>query len=291
LKSLSWSQDSGETFSVPDFCKTLSDDCVLIDNLKLEGWSLSDECIGKIIDSTTRLTSILLPCSNFGMNAFKSCNRYLSTLTRLDVHVCPNFTSAMSQQILTSCPLLRDFDACTLDARDILGITEETQVTEEGRTESLQTRSTATREWVCLNLRSLSVFICGIDERYPGRQQQVLQQLARLEKLEYLSIGTDNSSDFESVGGLVLRLDAGLDILKSLKRLEKFVFLGLCPEMGENEVHWMLSEWTELRNLGGLLNSLDCRRNELQGILFNSGPIRSIYYRQVRLEEVPPIHN
>ncbi|KAF9356676.1 hypothetical protein BGX26_004912 [Mortierella sp. AD094] len=72
--------------------------------------------------------------------------------------------------------------------------------------------------WVCLDLQIFSIFICGLDDKPPEWQQGVLQQLAKLENLHRLSIGQDNADDEVEGGGLDLRLDAGLDILKSTKK-------------------------------------------------------------------------
>ncbi|KAF9356680.1 hypothetical protein BGX26_004916 [Mortierella sp. AD094] len=274
LRSLIWYSDDEETFSISEFCKTLSDFCMLIDDIRLIGWTLSDENISRIIDSSARLNSISIPESGFGSRALNSCSRYFPTLTNLDVQNCESFTSTMSQRILTSCPQLTEFAGTILDARDILGFTDEPHLSKEEETDTdTSTGKTAAsttshpQNWVCLSLQSLSIFICGLDDKPPEWQQNILQQLAMLGKLESLSIGSNFLGVRGCTGGLDLRLDAGLNALKSLERLESFDFVGLIPDMEERDLLWMLSAWPRLKSIGGQLHSLKSRQDELERIL------------------------
>ncbi|KAF9398692.1 hypothetical protein BGX21_007413 [Mortierella sp. AD011] len=322
LRFLLWGRDDGgsdEALSVSEICKVFAHDCRFVQELRLLGWtSITDQDIGRIMDCIDRLTCIAIPSSKFGPKSFDSCTRYFSALTFIDLRHCPNFTSLMAQQILSSCPLLTEFAGTFLEARDILGISgdggeeeeerkgegkdedevvvivekeeEEEEEEENEETGARQTSTAITNElvvkatttttpatlhspfqsWVCLNIRSLSIFICGLSGKPRAWQLRVFQQLARLEKLDYLSIGSDNTAGVkpdDGVGGLDLRLDSGLDKLKSLKRLESFRFFGLRPDMEEKEISWMLSAWPKLKVVGGEVHSLGSRRKQLEEIM------------------------
>ncbi|KAF9343183.1 hypothetical protein BGX26_006124 [Mortierella sp. AD094] len=261
LKSLTCEVDRGQ--SCDAFCKILTDNCVIVDELGVIGGQTSDEDVAKIIDSTCNLQSFRIYDTEFGPRSISSCSRYFPALTCIDLRYCSTLASAMSQQIMTSCPQLKEFRGFTLEARDILGITEDSEPTGQATKFDPQ-------DWICLGLRIFSIFICGLDDKPPEWQRGVLQQLARLENLRSLDISDDNANGEVREGGLDLRLDAGLDILKSLKRLEIFDFSGLTPLM-EAEIYWMLIAWPKLRKVNGGLHSDfargGSRREELEKIL------------------------
>ncbi|KAF8953838.1 hypothetical protein BGZ46_003129, partial [Entomortierella lignicola] len=271
IKTLCWSHMPARL--VTELCKVLTQDCPLLEELGLEEWNLSDEDCSRIIDNSVGLTDILMSASNFGPKALSSCSRYFSTLTGLDVSGCDKFTSSMAQHVMTSCHHLRKFEAYILNAQDILGVVEETQEYEEEDSESSQTLITTVtalqpqqKDWVCLDLRSLSLFIGGFEGKPRDWQRRVLHQIARLVKLEQIDVGTFDFN-FNLSDGLNLRLEAGLDILGSLVNIKDFAFSGLSPEMEEEEIRWMIKAWPRLRSVGGMLNSQESRRNELKKLL------------------------
>ncbi|KAF8975714.1 hypothetical protein BGZ46_008906 [Entomortierella lignicola] len=168
---------------------------------------------------------------------------------------------------------MQEFDANFLNAQDILGIMEETQEYEEEGSESSQTLITTMtalqplqKDWVCLDIRSLSLFIGGFEGKPRDWQRRVLHQIAKLVKLEQINIGSYHFN-FNPADGLDLRLEAGLDILGSLVNIEDFSFSGLSPEMEEEEVRWMIKAWPELKYVGGTLNSQWSQQEELRKLL------------------------
>ncbi|KAF9998101.1 hypothetical protein BGZ80_010406 [Entomortierella chlamydospora] len=276
LEILSWSGENSVRYPVSGICEALSTRCPLVKDLCLEEGLLHDRDAARIIDSCAKLTSLSVFESGFGPIAFQSCSRHFSTLTRLDFGRCQNCTSAMSQRILTSCPNLTYYRATFLEARDIIGIADETTHTiGEVSMEATQSTNTATttiitaahpQDWVCLNLQSLTLFLCGLENK-PEWQPQVLRQLSRLEKLDFLTIGPHNFEMDGTRDGIDLRLECGLDILGNLKRLERFCFEGLYQEMSEQDVSWMLEAWPELVRVEGKVHHSRRRRFELQEIL------------------------
>ncbi|KAF9993801.1 hypothetical protein BGZ79_001484 [Entomortierella chlamydospora] len=261
LQSLTCEVD--KELSCATFCKILTNDCVIVENLFVYG-EQTDENVAKIIDSTSRLRSFRILGTDFGARSLNSCSRYFQTLTCIDLRHCPTLTSNLSQEIMTSCPRLKEFRGFILEARDILGIREGSELTG-------QTTGYDSQDWVCLDLEIFSIFICGLDDKPPEWQRRVLQKLARLENLRNLDISRHYENWEAKEDGLNLRLDAGLDILKSLKRLEIFDFSGLCPPMEEAEIHWVLNAWPMLRRVNGDLHSdfilRGSRRGELDKIL------------------------
>ncbi|KAF8953837.1 hypothetical protein BGZ46_003128 [Entomortierella lignicola] len=243
IKSLYWIHGPRKLERVCELCQVLAEDCPLLEELNLDEWNLFDEDCSSIIDSSVRLTAILMSTSKFGPKALNSCSRYFSTLTGLDVSGCVNSTSPMVQHVMTSCHHLRKFDAYILNAQDILGIVEEIQVHEEEESEPSPTPITTMtasqprqKDWICSDLRSLSLFIGGLEGKPRDWQERVLRQIARLSKLKILYVGCLDSNTFEPSNGLNLRLETGLNILKSLIHLEDFSFHGLLPEMEKEEV-------------------------------------------------------
>ncbi|KAF8975716.1 hypothetical protein BGZ46_008908 [Entomortierella lignicola] len=183
----------------------------------------------------------------------------------------------MAQHVMTSCHHLRKFNADVLDAQDILGIVKEAQEYEEEESGSSQTPIATMaalqpqqKDWVCLDLRSLSLFIGGFEGKPRDWQRRVLHQIARLVKLEQINVGTFDFN-LSLSDGLNLRLEAGLDILGSLVNIKDFNFGGLSPEMKEEEVRWMIKAWPRLKSVGGVLNSQESRRNELLKLLNSEG--------------------
>jgi hypothetical protein len=166
---------------------------------------------------------------------------------------------------MTSCPRLEYLAADRLDVRDILGIAE-VEMEEAGRQgEHQEARQTfQPQNWVCTNLRSFTVFICGLEGKPNEWQREVLKQLSRLTKLSTLIIGcwsTEPSRD-----GLDMRLQSGLDILSGLN-LQELGFKGVWQELEEEDVMWMVEAWPKLQYVTGTMNYQTGRQKELRRAL------------------------
>lgn len=76
----------------------------------------------------------------------------------------------------------------------------------------------------------------------------VLDRLATLKELEYLNlsktatVGLDYVRCFKDVGFLNLKLDCGLDRLKTLQQLEVLRMLGVPHDLEMEDVEWMLDK-------------------------------------------------
>ncbi|KAF9103051.1 hypothetical protein BGX27_010754 [Mortierella sp. AM989] len=274
--------ENGERVPVSEICNTFSESCRLLERLDLSSWpDLSDSDFSRVMHSMAgSLTSISFHETKFGPKALTSCNRYFSMLTCFEALRCRCFTSVMAQQVLTSCPHLRTFAAPYLLARDILGISDESQSSEDDEEDKEEagalspttvlaaTTTSQPQEWACLNLRSFSVFICGLAGKHQEWQPRVLEQLAKLENLEYLSIGTDNNVGRFRWGSEGLELGSAVrtNILKSLKELDAIRFVGLRPDMFKGDVQLMLNAWPKLKCMIGNVNSEEATMDDLRKI-------------------------
>ncbi|KAF8937074.1 hypothetical protein EDD21DRAFT_360176 [Dissophora ornata] len=283
LKSLRWSVKD-TVFPTADICQLCSTICPLLEELEFWDVVLSDKDVSRVLDScATRLALFSISESSFGPFAMQSLGRHFSTLTQLDIRRCLETTSAMAHQILLSCPRLTWFCADRLEARDILGV-----VVDVDETSGKETVRFYPQDWVCRDLRFLTIFICGLEDRPVEWQRMVLRQLAKMDKLDFLTIAPYEFNMDGTRDGIDLRLEAGLDILSSLKLLDRFCFDGLWQEMEEEDVRWMVEAWPRLEAVEGKVHRVKNRRLELQKIL-KERDIRMVIYfddeEEGRLEE------
>ncbi|KAK3822664.1 MAG: hypothetical protein J3Q66DRAFT_329881, partial [Benniella sp.] len=212
-----------------------------------------------------------------------------STLTRLSFHDRTVITSVAMMKILSSCPhLIHVYCGGLLDAREILGIQRDKSEREQFQDEKsnlgwgMTTRQLPKRqslpvplhppEWVCKNLQTLAIGICGLEGREPEWQQAVLKQLAKLTQLRVLDVGaTYQVRGMVSRDGLDFRLAAGLDILSSLAMLETLCFGCLWQEIGEQEIDWMVKAWPRFSTIDGWMHHSESRRLELQKVFKQHG--------------------
>ncbi|KAF9949037.1 hypothetical protein BGZ65_007646 [Modicella reniformis] len=261
LTTLTWRIDKIDSYPASDISELFKTHCPFIEHLNLQGEAISDEALSRIFDNCRRVTSFHVLESRFGELAFRSLIRHFSYLQELDLRYCGRANSKMVHQILISCPSLVSFAGVRLRAEDFMGIVKDESTGEEKMMDSQP------QDWVCTNLEFLTISICGLEGKPQEWQQLILEQLARLKKLTFLSIGPNTLSFQDSRDGVVLRLESGLDILSSLKRLTIFCLDGLWQEMDECDVRWMMKSWPELKRVEGKLHHDKPRRLELEKIL------------------------
>ncbi|KAF9350531.1 hypothetical protein BGX26_011314 [Mortierella sp. AD094] len=127
--------------------------CPDLRDIKLENWSYSDKGIAEIINNCTDMTGTKFTFSRFG-----------------DI-------------------------ALNFGITDILGVTEEPQ--QNTMTNSINTTSAAIvttmkhhpKDWVCLDLETLRIFIYGLEKKPPEWHKLIFAQIARPTKLHELNIG------------------------------------------------------------------------------------------------------
>jgi len=275
LRVLRWHIKQDDPCPVSHISSVFKLYCPSVKQLTLEAAHLMDENIAEILNGCHRLVSVHLPGSKFGELAFLSLSRHFTTLRGLNLERCAGLTSTMVQQIMTSCRRLTDLTATTLDAIDILGDTNEEESIRTGT--GIRDQS---QEWVCVDLDSLGVFICGLEGKPIEWHQKVMQRLAKLTKLTSLSVGPKLYSYSSSTGtrdGLDLRVKTGLDALSSLKRLECLFFDGLWQQMEEQDMRWMIEAWPEFFFLHGRMHSDPRQRWKMNQVLKERNICTSIF--------------
>lgn len=176
--------------------------------------------------------------------------RHFCALESVDLSCGSEGTSERIIEILTLCPNLHQLKAFALHAEDILNNNE---------------------PWICHHLQEMVVFIdMGFPNQGPYRRfteeeidkcRAVFKRLAMLKELQVLdmlSAYPHTSSIYGTLPALEdhlvplpLRLKAGLDILKGLRKLRKVGFWAGRHEMPMKELSWMVQHWKRLEELNG----------------------------------------
>ncbi|CAO3574343.1 unnamed protein product [Mortierella alpina] len=278
LRDLCWNIDEDdvgqERLPIRELSELFSQDCSLLDELDLEHPKLTDDVLNRILTVCRPLKKLHVSRSKFGPLAFHSIGQHFATLTTLGLGQCHAVTSPMTQRILMSCPNLLWFCAGRLEAQDVLGVTESRNETPEGHDE----RQLQPQDWVCTQLRLWTLYLCGLENRPPTWQDLVLKQLSKLTQLDFLTLGVNDYALDGTRDGIRLSLDAGLDQLRTLTKLDRFCFDGVAQDMTEEDVRWMLEAWPKLERVEGRLHTDNEQRRELEKILLEKNVEMCIYY-------------
>ncbi|KAF9436344.1 hypothetical protein BGZ76_004238 [Entomortierella beljakovae] len=272
LESLHWSANyyDCDQFPASDICQLLTSFCPRLTDLALNNMdrsTLTNSELVSVFNASKNLAGFSVWESEFGSRAFQALRHHFGKLKNLDLGKSPNITSPMVQTIMTSCPELLTFSAPMLKVEDIIGCNQQEEKAEDHTIVSEGMKNGGS--WICLNLRELRVFLTGMRTAPIEWQHRVLGQIAGLRKLEVLDLGVKDGKIRGYDDGIDLRLEAGLDILRGLKRLKTVVFKGLQQNIDENEIAWMTEEWPDLASLIGLLNPVKSKRKDLCWNLFD----------------------
>jgi hypothetical protein len=123
--------------------------------------------------------------------------------------------------------------------------------------------------WVCQQLRELYLRLL-FEESEQDLHQLVFEHLSALTRLERLTMLNTSRMDHEN--GLAFRFDCGLGRLASLQQLTDLQFgLERFPQLGMEEVAWMVDNWKKLKRINGCLNSDKEVRAQLESVLESHG--------------------
>ncbi|KAF9111461.1 hypothetical protein BGX27_004913 [Mortierella sp. AM989] len=278
LETLYWFF-SVEEFPTSEFCQVISTSCLQVKELTFHCQSpstrrgFSDADLAMIFDSCREISSFYALDTEFSHLALHSLSRRFGSLTELDLSDSSTLTSTMVQVIMTSCPLLVTLSATLLEARDIVGdamMEDEKQIAGEEAKGMETQKQPLVQDWVCVKLETLTLQICGLENKPTRWHRIIFQQLARLQNLEMLDINPYNLTTLYR-DSLDLRLEAGLGALNNLKRLENLYFSGIRQNMEEQDLRWMLQAWPKLKHIAGNLHYSMSNRNELEKILEERG--------------------
>ncbi|KAK3810179.1 MAG: hypothetical protein J3Q66DRAFT_373217 [Benniella sp.] len=193
-----------------------------------------DSDLSKVIGVMQRITSFKASSFSFTPELMDLFRPHFSNLQNLNVCQATTFTSAMTQEVMSSCPLLTSFKGVTIDAIDI----------------------TQGRPWTCLKLKLLKLGFCFDPSTIDRMQPLVLDQLSRLTRLEDLEVYSWRQEPLNFQEGFDLRLEHGLGKLSTLRQLRILDLGDSKQNMGEQEVDWIIEHWKCLVRIYGRLNTM-----------------------------------
>ncbi|KAG0340783.1 hypothetical protein BG004_006277 [Podila humilis] len=230
--------------------------------------------------------------------------RFALSLTALDLHKSFHVSSRHSQTILTSCPNLEYCSLLGLHIRDMFdtfsvdvkweggeGTSQDGSRPGQNRASRLERASSSSsnsssisnlsdgNEWICLKMKELSLFICGLTDAGPKVNRKVFTQIGRLTQLRKLNVGTSGGLRFEEMArnsawrrdGLNCRVtpkgEGGLDELATLRDLQEFSMVGLEQHLEIEDVQWMVRHWPKLTKVKKSRQSSDADMAQLVDFL------------------------
>ncbi|KAF9580498.1 hypothetical protein BGW38_002840 [Lunasporangiospora selenospora] len=166
------------------FCRALSTKWSKLSTLILPESRLSDTEFTQILAAAAPLSALSIRRSEFGKRAYESLKRHFQTLKSLDLCQCLGLTSTMTQEILSSCKSLENFDGYRLLVQDMI----------------------SGSAWQCLEMKHLDLHIvvgaeCWLHSSPSSTnalQRIAYRQLAQLENLVHLSVGCKGSRPLTS---------------------------------------------------------------------------------------------
>lgn len=184
------------------------------------------------------------------MAALTSHSEFLTNLTiRSGTHI----TSAMIQQLMSTCRALRKAEFLEED--------------EEQSVNVLEINDMVSSEWACQESLEGLDFYLGLDYGEQGQDDEVrrviarkaYQQLGRLTRLKWLKFG--HEVVYSHYNRFPLREDGvdfdmtvmtGMDEMKDMKALGSLMVNGVAHRMGMAEVVWIHENWPALTDISGL---------------------------------------
>ncbi|KAF9109801.1 hypothetical protein BGX27_007175 [Mortierella sp. AM989] len=226
--------------------------------------SIPDILLATLLDHTSGgiLKTLVLKAVDVKKLTLGSLQHHFEHLQSLDLGQCSAVSGASAQQILSSCPEMEHFSVNTIHAQDIL----------------------SGSPWICLKLRTLSVFIdFSQSPSRPGpeimqpelalaqtcstnvtevcqdiQHQTVFGQLSKLTCLESLHLGQNRPSPCRSINVKTLhwRLRSGLGLLSTLTELSDIHLLSHhSMNVSRSAVIWMINNFPKLERVQGRLGT------------------------------------
>ncbi|KAF9424174.1 hypothetical protein BGZ76_003546 [Entomortierella beljakovae] len=207
-----------------------------------------DKYTAYALNAMTNATELKLSIASFGRLSYQSLmRRHASTIVQLDIRRCPHTTGDMAQGILSGCPSLEKLAAPYIRGEDLV------RVQNPGAGES--EISVLGQDWVCLRLKSLSLFFAistfdpyavqSISEELHRRREleqlHAFLQLSRLHDLEFLNI--DGKKEVRGYTHLELNLQSNGGELERLKTLKKLKGFGAQGPIDDESLDWMKKNW------------------------------------------------
>ncbi|KAF9357996.1 hypothetical protein BGX26_002682 [Mortierella sp. AD094] len=199
------------------------------------GYNMKDEQLVPIIERMPVITKLDMSSTGFGPLSFQTLiGRHYSMIQELSLQNCSEVTSAMIQELLCSCPSLKEFRGDEIIAKDIVN----------------------GRPWACLSIKVLHVYI-SFTAKEQDLQHKVFGCLSGLSQLQDFSIRDPRVSFFnKSQNSLDFRLKSGLGVLEKLKDLRRIDWQYTLQTFGEDDIRWMLTNWKQLEYACGCMGDV-----------------------------------
>ncbi|GJJ69686.1 hypothetical protein EMPS_02034 [Entomortierella parvispora] len=262
-------------------------------------YGLSDCQIAQILNVCGPLRVVSVMQASFWYRSLAALERHAQTLEGLRVYD-GDMSSWMGQWILVTFPKLTHLKLGRVFAHEIVtgrgaeearkhrvaediedDIFYRQQEVEQDEDEmvdelnEIMVRFAASRDlqrvkpWVCLNLIQLTLFISFPTVASSQWDEQVFQQISKLDRLESLNLGQSvHIRDHSLHGGfytrgLDLRIQSGLTLLAPLKNLVTLKFSGTQQELDEQDLMWIMDQWSTLKEMSRDLHYKKGKREAL----------------------------
>ncbi|KAF9422304.1 hypothetical protein BGZ76_003793 [Entomortierella beljakovae] len=192
-----------------------------------------DDELEAILDSMVGATKLVLACK-FEQRASMAIEHHFHSLEKLDLKECGGVPSTTLRDILCSCPRLLTLAGDKINAEHIL----------QGG------------PWACVLLKSLRIQIVFKKEEHNDADlhSKIFERLGQLVGLEAMYLGNENCVYMSRDRGLDFRLGYGLEHLVNMKKLRHIGIVGTRQALKEEELDWISSNLTSLKQLSGILN-------------------------------------
>ncbi|KAF9435898.1 hypothetical protein BGZ76_005292 [Entomortierella beljakovae] len=201
-------------------------------NIQLCSVELDNIQVQNILESIARLTALRLDRAEWGLESFNALSRHFGTLEILDTWLEDRFTSVMVNTVMCSCPNLKKLSGTVISGLDIVN-NNQIDITHQH-----------SQGWICNRLADLAI---DFDLRGVISQTPIMERISSLTRLARW----DMHRGYIEYPQISLSLHSGLDMLKSLKDLEKVVLKGFSHTMEEADIRWIIKNWKSLRYLNG----------------------------------------
>ncbi|KAK3810290.1 MAG: hypothetical protein J3Q66DRAFT_65135 [Benniella sp.] len=205
------------TYAWPNLCE-----------LSLFGFNFTDEQLARVIGAMRDLKTLDVGGNEVGPCFSEALRPHLPSLRSLDMIDCDEITRTIAPEVLTSCSGLESLGVGPFMSQDIID----------------------SPPWVCeSSLQVLAVaFLFPYGDDADHHQRQVLQRISRLTNLKKVTLHSANDSDGCY---LDLRLENGLELLATWKRLEKLTSYVGTHNLSARDVEWMIDNWKNLKEVEG----------------------------------------
>lgn len=231
----------------------IQDYCPKLNELKIKYQPLESVTSSFILGCHKLNTLSMDYASIMGPAVLAALTSHSEFLTDLTIGSGTHISSAMIQQVMSTCGVLRKVEFLEEDEEQFVNV--------------LEIKDMVSSEWACQESLECLDFYLGLDYGEQGQDDEArravtrkaYQQLGRLTKLKWLKFGHEIVYSHYKI--FLLREDGvdfdmtvatGMDEMKNMKALGSLMVNGVAHRMGMAEVVWIHENWPALTDIGGL---------------------------------------